>query len=107
MSGSGVLSEKRLFEPGDWVTSFTGEAGIVISKAEMGEIARRFKEGSRPGRFFSPGCCPNPDYRTQVPVLFEDRTFNVMRSMNLKRSPDLPTKTKERLLKALESRRAL
>ena len=97
------MSEKRFFEPGDLVISFTGEAGIVISKSELEEITGRFKEGSRLGRFFSPGCCSNPDYVTQVPVLFEDRTFNVMRSMNLKRCPDLPAEKKEKLLKAMES----
>lgn len=97
------MSEKRLYEPGDLVTSFTGEVGIVISKHRMESVTARFKEGSRPGRFFSPGCCPNPDYVTQVPVLFEDLTFNVMRSMNLKRGKDLPAEKKEKLLKAMES----
>jgi hypothetical protein len=97
------LSEKRLFEPGDLVRSFTGEVGIVISKEKMEEVTARFKEGRRLGRFFSPGCCSNPDYVTQVPVFFEDGTFNVMRSMNLKRGTPLPEDKREKLQEAMES----
>ena len=97
------MAEKRYYEPGDLVMSFTGEVGIVISKEKMEEVTARFKEGSRLGRFFSPGCCSNPDYVTQVPVFFEDGTFNVMRSMNLKRGPGLPAEKKEKLLKTMES----
>jgi hypothetical protein len=81
--------------------SSTGEVGIVIPKEKVKEMTARFKEGIRLGRFFSPGCCPNPDYVTQVPVFFEDGTFNVMRSMNLKRRSDLPADKKEKLQKAM------
>ena len=97
------MKEKRIFEPGDLVLSLTGEMGIVISKEKLSEVTARFKEGRRLGRFFSPGCCSNPDYITQVPVFFEDDTFNVMRSMNLKRGTGPLAAKKEILLKAMES----
>ena len=93
---------KRLYEPGDLVMSLTGEVGIVIPIEKMQKVTARFKEGRKIGRFFSPGCCPSPDYVTQVPVFFEDGTFNVMRSMNLKRGIDLPAEKKEDLIKAME-----
>jgi hypothetical protein len=86
------MERKRLFEPGDVVMTFTGEIGIVISKQMFEKVAARSKEGRRAGHFFSPGCCYNPDYLTQIPVFFEDGTFDVMRSMNLKRKRDLPEK---------------
>ena len=85
-----ALDTKRLFEPGDLVTTFNGEIGIVISREMLEKVSARFREGRRPGRFFYPGCCHNPDFITQIPVFFEDGTLDVMRSMNLKRSPDLP-----------------
>jgi hypothetical protein len=88
------MERKRFFEPGEVVVTFTGEIGIVISKEMLERVASRFKEGRRAGHFFSPGCCYNPDYITQVPVFFEDETFDVMRSMNLKRKADLPEERK-------------
>jgi hypothetical protein len=91
---SHIMERKRLFEPGDVVVTFAGEIGIVISKEMLENVASRFKEGRRAGHFFSPGCCYNPDYITQVPVFFEDETFDVMRSMNLKRKADLPEERK-------------
>jgi hypothetical protein len=97
------LAHRRLFEPGDLVLSLTGEVGIVISREKLAEVAARFKEGRRLGRFFSPGCCSNPDYITQVPVFFEDGTFNVMRSMNLNRGTDLSENRRESLQRAMES----
>jgi hypothetical protein len=84
------MERKRLFEPGEMVATFTGEIGIVLSMEELEKVASRFKEGRRPGHFFSPGCCSNPDYITQIPVFFEDGTFDVMRSMNLRRKTDVP-----------------
>jgi hypothetical protein len=84
-----MMERKRLFAPGDVVITFTDEIGIVISKEMLEKVASRFKQGRRPGHFFSPGCCYNPDYITQIPVFFEDGTFDVMRSMNLKRKGDL------------------
>jgi hypothetical protein len=84
------MERKRRFEPGDMVTTFTGQAGIVISEGTFSEVRNRLKEGRRPGHYFAPGCCPNPDYVTQIPVLFEDRMYDVMRGTNIKKAPDLP-----------------
>jgi len=81
---------KRLFEPGDPVSSFTGNIGFVLSEEQLRQVREMFREGNRPGRFFAPGCCQNPDYITQVPVFFEDRTYDVMRAMNLRKRSDLP-----------------
>jgi hypothetical protein len=83
--------ERRLaLNPYDFVIHFTGEVGIVMS-TEMYELARsRLREGKRPGRYFALGCCHNPDYVTQVPVLFEDGSYDVMRPMNVRRTQDLP-----------------
>lgn len=75
----------KAFEPGEMVAAFTGQAGVVLTKSELDHVRTRFKEGGRPGRYFAPGCCPIPDYVTQVPVLFEDGTYDVMRAMNLRR----------------------
>jgi hypothetical protein len=91
------VKKKRLFEPGDMVSTFTGQVGMVISTEDLAGIRNRFKEGRRPGYYFAQGCCQNPDYLTQVPVLFEDGTFDVMRSMNIKKRPDLPEETKSKI----------
>ncbi len=84
------MAKKRLFEGGETITTFTGQAGIVISEKAFEMIRSRMKEGRRPGHYFAPGCCHHPDYVIQVPVLFEDGTYDVMRAMNIKRDPDLP-----------------
>jgi hypothetical protein len=84
------VEPKRLFEPGDLVASFTGDVGVVVSKGTLQDLRARFREGNRPGHFFAPGCCQNPDYLTQVPVFFEDGTFDVMRAMNIRGREDLP-----------------
>ncbi|HDZ91020.1 MAG: hypothetical protein JRJ09_15445 [Deltaproteobacteria bacterium] len=78
--------KKALFEAGETVATFTGQAGMVISPEVFAQIRKRLKEGRRPGHYFAPGCCHNPDYTTQVPVLFEDGTYDVMRAMNIRRS---------------------
>lgn len=84
------MLKKRVFEPGDMVKSFTGEAGVVISGEEYAKIRSSLKEGKRPGHYFAPGCCHNPDYITQIPVLFEDGKYDVMRPMNIRKARDLP-----------------
>jgi hypothetical protein len=99
------LERKRLYNPGDMITTFTGEAGIVISRATLASLGKSSKEGNRPGHYFAPGCCHNPDYVTQVPVLFEDGTFDVMRALNIRKSPDIPAEiqgTLNALIKSLE-----
>jgi hypothetical protein len=88
------VKKKRLFEPGDMVSTFTGQVGMVISTEALAMVRTRFKEGRRPGYYFAQGCCQNPDYLTQVPVFFEDGAFDVMRSMNIKKRADLPEETK-------------
>jgi hypothetical protein len=88
------VNKKRLFEPGDMVSTFTGQVGMVISTEALAMVRTRFKEGRRPGYYFAQGCCQNPDYLTQIPVFFEDGTFDVMRSMNIKKRADLPEETK-------------
>jgi len=84
------MEKKRTFQPGDPVRALTGHAGMVVSEEAFAGIKRRLREGHRPGRYFAPGCCHNPDYVTQIPVLFEDGTWDVMRAMNIRRAPDLP-----------------
>jgi hypothetical protein len=94
------MERKRLFEPGEVVVTFRGEAGLVLSEEAFSTVKGHFKEGKRAGRFFAAGCCHRPDYVTQVPVLFENGTFDVMRSMNLKKMPE-PTGEKKRNLEGL------
>jgi hypothetical protein len=91
------MAKRRLFEAGDMVTTFTGQPGIVISEAVLAAAESRLKEGKRPGHYFAPGCCHHPDYVVQVPVLFEDDTYDVMRAMNIRRAPALTEEKKSRL----------
>jgi hypothetical protein len=96
------VKKKRLFEPGDMVSTFTGQVGMVISTEALAMVRTRYKEGRRPGYYFAQGCCQNPDYLTQIPVFFEDGTFDVMRSMNIKKRADLPEETKSTIQEMLE-----
>jgi hypothetical protein len=82
------LHEKRLFKAGDLVESFAGQIGLVLSLEEFDQVKTRFREGRRPGHYFAPGCCANPDYVTQVPVFFEDGTYDVMKAMNIRKKSD-------------------
>jgi hypothetical protein len=99
------VEKKRLFEPGDMVSTFTGQVGMVISKEVLAIVRARFKEGRRPGYYFAQGCCQNPDYLTQVPVFFEDGSFDVMRSMNIKKRTDLPEERKSTIQSMMEMER--
>ncbi len=83
------METKRAFEPGDIVKSFTGQVGVVVSGQEYAKLRSSRKEGKRPGHYFAPGCCQNPDYVTQIPVLFEDGKYDVMRPMNIRKAPDI------------------
>jgi hypothetical protein len=98
------LQNKRLFEPGDLVTSFTGQIGLVMSLGEFEEAKARFREGRRPGHYFAPGCCANPDYVTQVPVFFEDGTYDVMKSMNIRKKPDVQEERRGQMQRMLKKR---
>ena len=91
------MDRKKTFEPGDMVITFAGQVGVVISREELASVKTRFKEGYKAGRHFMPGCCPTPDYITQVPVFFEDGTYDVMRSMNLKKKTDPSRETRAKL----------
>ena len=92
---------KRLFRSGDVVTSFMGQKGLVVSEEDFEIVRARFKEGRRPGHFFAPGCCHNPDYVTQVPVLFEDGTYDVMRAQNIRREADAAGEAKVKLMNVM------
>jgi len=91
------MERKKLFEPGTPVVLSTGQAGVVISREVLQNVSSRLKEGRRPGHYFAPGCCHNPDYVTQVPVLFEDGTYDVMRAMYVRRAAALPAEKKARI----------
>ena len=95
------MERKRLFEAGDTVATFTGQAGIVISEEVFAKISKSLKEGRRPVHYFAPGCCHNPDYVIQIPVLFEDGTYDVMRAMNIKRTDGLPEKKRSYIEKII------
>ena len=97
------MERKKLYNPGDMISTFTGQMGIVISKAEYLTVKEHIKEGRRPGHFFAPGCCANPDYVTQIPALFDDGTYDVMRSMNIKKAPNTSKEKKETLKKMIEN----
>ncbi len=94
------MSPKKLFEPGTFVSTFSGQAGIVLSGQGLEKARRTYREGKRPGYYFAPGCCQNPDYVLQVPVLFEDRTFDIMRATSIRKKTNI-TEGKQMLLKSL------
>jgi len=96
------MENKKVFEPGDMVTTLTKQVGMVVSHAVYDKIRDTLKEKKRPGHYFAPGCCTHPDYIIQVPVLFEDRTYDVMRSLNIKRAPDTPEERKTRLQRIID-----
>ncbi|MBW2332091.1 MAG: hypothetical protein JRF08_01135 [Deltaproteobacteria bacterium] len=52
----------------------------------MDKIRDKVKQGRRPGHFFAAGCPENIDYLLQVPVFFEDGTYDIMKPMNIKRT---------------------
>jgi len=78
------MQKKTLFEPGDLVRSFTGDFGLVISRQTFGRIKETVSRGRRPGHFFAAGCADIVDYLLQVPVFFEDGTYDIMKAMNIK-----------------------
>jgi hypothetical protein len=96
-----VRETRRLFSPGEGVMDFQGHCGLVLSPGEYQNVKSRYPEGRRPGSFFAPGCCSRPDYLTQVPVLFEDGTYDVMKAMNLRKDPDLAGEKKKQMQEML------
>ena len=83
------MEKKRLYDPGQMVVAFNGQIGMVMGQDMYERVKKILREGGRAGRYFAPGCCHYPDYVTQVPVLFEDGTYDVMRSMNIKKNADI------------------
>ena len=84
------MGKKRFFDSGQMVIAFNGQTGMVMGQEMYTRAQKALSEGKRAGRFFAPGCCRHPDYITQVPVLFEDGSYDVMRSMNIKKQPEIP-----------------
>lgn len=94
--------KKRIYQPGDMVTALTGQVGMVLSEEDLQRARQNLKEGKKPGCYFAPGCCHNPDYVLQVPVVFEDGTYDVMRTMNIRRTPDGKEESRVRILDVLD-----
>ena len=65
--------------------TYTGQAGMVVSKELLAILRRHLREGKRPGHFFTLGECHDPDYIQEIPVAFEDGTFDVMKSTSIQR----------------------
>jgi len=84
--GSQPMERKRAFDPEDMVSASNGQIGMVVAPADLETLRARFKEGRRAGSHFAPGCCHVLDYTTQVPVLFEDGTYNVMRGISIRKA---------------------
>ncbi len=76
------------------VAALNGQVGMVMGREMYDRARKTLPEGKRAGRHFAPGCCYHPDYVTQIPVLFEDGAYNVMRGMNLKKTPDVSEEKK-------------
>jgi hypothetical protein len=86
-----------LYEPMALVAAMNGQVGIVLSETGYARAKKVLKESRRTGSYFAPGCCANPDYVTQVPVLFEDGTYDVMRSLNIRKVKEVSQEKKSRL----------
>jgi len=82
------MEKKALFEPGDLIKTFTGDFGLVISRKTLHKIKGNVKQGSRPGHFFAAGCPDSIDYLLKVPVFFEDGTYDIMKSMNIRKTTE-------------------
>ena len=79
------MERKAMFEPGDVIKTFTGVVGMVISGETFDKIKDQVKEGKKPGYFFCVGCAEKFDYVIHVPVFFEDGTYDIMKTMNVKK----------------------
>jgi hypothetical protein len=96
------VKRKKLFDAGQMVTALNGQAAMVMDQTMYNRAREALREGKKAGRYFAPGCCHHPDYITQVPVLFEDGTWDVMRSMNLKKQPDVDEGKKIAIARIIE-----
>jgi hypothetical protein len=81
----------------DLVTAINGQVGIVLTETGYAKAKEVLKESRRAGSYFAPGCCANPDYITQVPVLFEDGAYDVMRSRNIRKVKEISQEKRSRL----------
>jgi hypothetical protein len=97
------MKKKTLFEPRDLVKSFTGQYGLIISQNTLDKIKDKVKQGRRPGHFFAAGCAENIDYLLQVPVFFEDGTYDIMKPMNIKKADEGTEKKKAKLEEMLQT----
>jgi len=97
------MEKKTLFEPGDLVKNFTGQYGLVISTETLDKIRDKVKQGRRPGHFFAAGCPENIDYLLQMPVFFEDGTYDIMKPMNLKKTEEGIEEKRSKLEEMLEN----
>jgi hypothetical protein len=96
------MEKKALFDPGDMVVNQSGQIGMVISKETIANVRRHFKEAKRPGYYFAPGYCSHPDLLIQIPVFFEDQTFDSIRPMGIIKIEDLPEEKKTALQEYLK-----
>jgi hypothetical protein len=92
-----MMKRRRLYEPLDLVTAISGQVGIVLSETGYAKAKEVLKESRRAGSYFAPGCCANPDYVTQIPVLFEDGTYDVMRSLNVRKIKEISQEKRARM----------
>ena len=99
-----AVERRKTFEPGEMIATFLKEYGVVISEEVFATVRNNFKEKKRAGRYFAPGCCLHPDYVIQIPVLFEDGTYDVMRAMNIKKALDLPQEKGAAIRKMIKDR---
>ena len=92
-----MMERRRLYDPMDLVAALNGQVGIVLSEAGYGKAKEVLNKSRRAGSYFAPGCCARPDYLTQIPVLFEDGTYDVMRSMNIRKAGEVSQEKRSRL----------
>lgn len=97
------MEKKALYKPGDVVRSFTGQFGLVISQQTYDDIKGKVRQGRRPGHFFAMGCPDNVDYLLQVPVFFEDGTYDVMKPMNIRAVPQNSEEKRSKLEEMLRN----
>jgi len=93
---------RQAFRPGEYVRLFNGQIGMVIDPKTYELAMKSFKQGNKPGRYFAPGCCQNPDYVIQIPVLFEDGTYDVMRAISISRIETPPKEGKANIESLVE-----
>ncbi len=74
---------------------------MVISKRLLAILRERSREGRKPGHSFSLGECHDPDYIQEIPVAFEDGTFDVMRATSIRRQVEPDDKKRAEIQRQL------